>query len=194
MGVCRQEFDLTGSVFSVTHDRMHGRGQFHSLKIAILARVIIWPQNAWRTGIVGGSPFRIGFRILRVEVIRGTDAAQRTKRDTKILMVARSKNHPASFTEATDRGAIQRSEPLSNVDAEEPQFVEIALVHLAQHWIISGRETFPVTGRDVKQLASRFILDAGKDIRKYGEPFDRPTVFGVRDCCLQKNLLHIRLD
>src|SRR5262249_11797521 len=100
----------------------------HFLEIAIFPRVIVRPQDAWRIDIVGSASFRIRFRILRMEVIRGTNAAARAKRDTKILRVTRGEDRPAPVTEATDGRAILSSEPSADVDTEQPQLTEITLV------------------------------------------------------------------
>src|SRR5262249_3960585 len=128
MRMCRQQFDVARWVCTTMHDRMYRRRHLHFLEIAIFPRVIVRPQDAWRIGIVGPASFRIRFRIFRMEVIRGTNAAWRAKRDTKILMVTRSEDRPAPVTEATDGCAILGSEPSADVDAEQPQLVEITLV------------------------------------------------------------------
>lgn len=73
---------------SASHDWVHSRRRFHSLKIAIVARMIVRPENVRDTGIVGHAPFEAGLRIPRMKMIGGADPAKRAKRDPEVLMIA----------------------------------------------------------------------------------------------------------
>jgi len=130
MGMCWKQLDMSRRIQGIPHDRMQWWDHVHSLEVTVAARVIIRPGNARGFNVVCDTPFGIRFGVPGVEVIRGTDAAERAKGNPQVLMVARSNDGAATLTESADRRAIPRAKAPSDVYTEEPKLIEVGLVEL----------------------------------------------------------------
>src|SRR6266849_4213292 len=99
--------------------------------------MIIWPRDRWRVLIVAGVSRLVRVLVPRVKKMRAAYAAQGAKRRSQILMIARRENSAASLPEARNALTICDTQPITRIDGENPYFIKLARVELAQHLVVA---------------------------------------------------------
>ena len=80
-----------------------------------------------------------------VEEVRGTDAANGADGGTKILMIASYKDSSSTLSKTRDALAVFCRKAVTGIHREEPQFIEVLAIQLAQDCIIAGSILFSIT-------------------------------------------------
>src|SRR5260370_27373472 len=99
--------------------------------------MIIRPRDRWRVLIVARVSRLVRVVLLRVKKMRAAHAAQGAKRRSQILMIARCENSAASLPEACNALTICVTQPITWIDGENPYFIKLARVELAQHLVVA---------------------------------------------------------
>ena len=105
-------------------------------------------------------------------------------------MIARGQNAPAALTESGDRDAIIRGEAAANIDAEQPELIEVGIVEFRQGHIVAGGGALAIPRDDMILSLAAGIGHVTQKIGQHGEAADGPIIFGGRDGGLQKDLFH----
>ena len=172
--VRRKELDPPGNGVRVAKKRMRRLDQRDPMEIAVVSGVVVGPGDRRCPPVVRREAGRIRLGILRLEVVRVADAAERTQRDAHVLVIPRGQDAPAALAESGDSQAVGGREPVPGVQGEEPQLVERRAIQRGEHRVVPARIGFAISSGHLE--SSLLLPERGKVFREKRETLDRPIV------------------
>ena len=112
--------------------------------------MVVGPRDVLVALLVARLSQFIRLRMFGVEEVCFANASQRTKRDTKILVIASGHDATASLAETSNSLAVSDAEPIAQVNCKKPQLIKLGRVELSQDRIIAGGILLPVARGDLK--------------------------------------------
>src|SRR5258708_21495120 len=95
MGMRRKKPHDSTSIVWIAQNGMNRIDSRNLLKIAVSARMIIWPQDSRRVDVIDAMTARVGIGVLRMEVVCRTDTSKRAHRAAQVHVVTRHHHAPA---------------------------------------------------------------------------------------------------
>src|SRR3954466_8637715 len=103
---------------------MRGADDLYFLEVAVRPGVEVRPGNGGGEGVVALAFAEIRVLVLRVEIMRLADGAQRAHRRAQIHVIAGDQQASAAAAEARDRFAVRVGQSVARIDCKQPKRVE----------------------------------------------------------------------